>query len=173
MLTQNTILTERKTDFQILIYLKNNSIAPQYKTDTNYTELALSYWTGNNPKITQYLGRQGFPSHWEHFRSFFLIFLSLGCDKVLNSSLVEDPCGVCGGDGSTCRTRERQYKGTVTQEQGRKKIAFLPKGARLIRIQIKELEVNICSTTVLKTAVPEYRRRLSQLYAIADIFFLF
>ena len=69
------------------------------------------------------------------------ISFSLGCDKILGSPLTEDSCGICGGDDSNCRLRERNFKGENIQ--GRKKIAFLPKGARSINIKINELKVKV------------------------------
>lgn len=36
----------------------------------------------------------------------------VGCDHVLGSSAVEDACGVCKGDNSSCR----MYKGQYTKQ---------------------------------------------------------
>lgn len=34
----------------------------------------------------------------------------VGCDYVVESSAVEDRCGVCNGDGSTCTTVRRTFE---------------------------------------------------------------
>lgn len=34
----------------------------------------------------------------------------VGCDYVIESSAVEDRCGVCNGDGSTCTTVRRTFE---------------------------------------------------------------
>lgn len=36
----------------------------------------------------------------------------VGCDYVVESSAVEDRCGVCNGDGSTCTTVRRTFEET-------------------------------------------------------------
>lgn len=45
------------------------------------------------------------------------IFLScqiVGCDRQLGSTVKEDNCGVCNGDGSTCRLVRGQYKSQLS-----------------------------------------------------------
>lgn len=45
------------------------------------------------------------------------IFLScqiVGCDHQLGSAVKEDNCGVCNGDGSTCRLVRGQYKSQLS-----------------------------------------------------------
>ena len=36
-----------------------------------------------------------------------IILQKVGCDKVLGSTKQEDECGLCGGDGSTCKPPRR------------------------------------------------------------------
>lgn len=43
-----------------------------------------------------------------------LLFISgqmFGCDGVLHSGKARDVCGVCGGDGSSCRVTSNSYGG--------------------------------------------------------------
>lgn len=37
---------------------------------------------------------------------------NIGCDFVIESSAVEDRCGVCHGNGSTCTTVRRTFEET-------------------------------------------------------------
>ena len=39
-----------------------------------------------------------------------MLFQTLGCDWVIDSEAKEDPCGVCHGDGSTCKTVKTEFK---------------------------------------------------------------
>lgn len=48
------------------------------------------------------------------------IFLScqiVGCDRQLGSAVKEDNCGVCNGDGSTCRLVRGQYKSQLSENK--------------------------------------------------------
>ncbi|KAL6087170.1 hypothetical protein STEG23_033626, partial [Scotinomys teguina] len=38
----------------------------------------------------------------------------VGCDHQLGSTVKEDNCGVCNGDGSTCRLVRGQYKSQLS-----------------------------------------------------------
>lgn len=38
------------------------------------------------------------------------VLQKVGCDYVVESSAVEDRCGVCNGDGSTCTTVRRTFE---------------------------------------------------------------
>lgn len=40
------------------------------------------------------------------------VLQSIGCDYVIESSAVEDRCGVCSGDGSTCATVRKTFEET-------------------------------------------------------------
>ncbi|PNF21231.1 hypothetical protein B7P43_G04192 [Cryptotermes secundus] len=57
---------------------------------------------------------------------------NVGCDWVFDSDAVEDICGVCNGDASTCDIVDEVYK-----ESGRdyQKIATIPAGARQITVE--------------------------------------
>ncbi|XP_029434995.1 A disintegrin and metalloproteinase with thrombospondin motifs 12 isoform X2 [Rhinatrema bivittatum] len=57
---------------------------------------------------------------------------NVGCDYELNSFAMEDRCGVCLGDGSTCQTVKKTFN--QTEGFGYVDIALIPKDARDIRI---------------------------------------
>lgn len=58
---------------------------------------------------------------------------NVGCDHVIESSAVEDRCGVCLGNGSTCTTVRRTFE--ETEGLGYVDIGLIPEGARDIRIE--------------------------------------
>ncbi|XP_072256883.1 A disintegrin and metalloproteinase with thrombospondin motifs 2-like isoform X2 [Pyxicephalus adspersus] len=60
--------------------------------------------------------------------------LKVGCDKVIGSTMIEDKCGVCGGDNSHCKI----VKGTFTRtpkKQGYNRVLEIPASARHLLIQ--------------------------------------
>ncbi|XP_068597872.1 A disintegrin and metalloproteinase with thrombospondin motifs 7 [Brachionichthys hirsutus] len=57
----------------------------------------------------------------------------VGCDYVIESSAVEDRCGVCNGDGSTCATVRRTFE--ESEGLGYVDIGLIPAGAWDIRIE--------------------------------------
>ena len=71
------------------------------------------------------------PSVWflKYIRSDMLISLptpngifclqAVGCDRQLGSNAKEDNCGVCAGDGATCRLVRGQSKSHVSPEKSR------------------------------------------------------
>ncbi|XP_071345295.1 A disintegrin and metalloproteinase with thrombospondin motifs 7 [Trachinotus anak] len=58
---------------------------------------------------------------------------NIGCDYVIDSSAVEDRCGVCHGNGSTCTTVKRTFE--ESEGLGYVDIGLIPEGARDIRIE--------------------------------------
>lgn len=50
---------------------------------------------------------------------FVMCVQEVGCDRQLASGAREDNCGVCGGDGSTCRLVRGQALPHLTPEQCR------------------------------------------------------
>ncbi|XP_056229667.1 A disintegrin and metalloproteinase with thrombospondin motifs 7 [Seriola aureovittata] len=58
---------------------------------------------------------------------------NIGCDYVIESSAVEDRCGVCHGNGSTCTTVKRTFE--ESEGLGYVDIGLIPEGARDIRIE--------------------------------------
>lgn len=47
---------------------------------------------------------------------------AVGCDRQLGSNAKEDNCGICAGDGSTCRLVRGQAKAHVSPEKSRLQI---------------------------------------------------
>ncbi|XP_063803207.1 ADAMTS-like protein 4 isoform X2 [Pseudophryne corroboree] len=62
--------------------------------------------------------------------------LSPGCDGILGSNSTLDTCGVCGGDGSTCKFITGTFK-EINVPIGYHKILEIPKGAT--QISVREL----------------------------------
>uniref|UniRef100_A0A4W5KVH0 ADAMTS/ADAMTS-like Spacer 1 domain-containing protein n=1 Tax=Hucho hucho TaxID=62062 RepID=A0A4W5KVH0_9TELE len=56
----------------------------------------------------------------------------IGCDGIIGSSAREDRCGVCNGDGHSCKI----VKGDFNHTKGRGYIeaAVIPVGARRIKV---------------------------------------
>uniref|UniRef100_A0A7N6ANN5 ADAMTS-like 3 n=1 Tax=Anabas testudineus TaxID=64144 RepID=A0A7N6ANN5_ANATE len=67
----------------------------------------------------------------------------VGCDRQLASGAREDNCGVCGGDGSTCRLVRGQALPHLTPEQRRYLTNNLavPVGSRFLRLNAKGPDV--------------------------------
>ncbi|XP_066504179.1 A disintegrin and metalloproteinase with thrombospondin motifs 7 [Hoplias malabaricus] len=58
---------------------------------------------------------------------------NIGCDYEIDSNAVEDRCGVCSGNGSTCETVKKTFE--ETEGLGYVDIGLIPEGARDIRIE--------------------------------------
>ncbi|XP_058484781.1 A disintegrin and metalloproteinase with thrombospondin motifs 7 [Solea solea] len=58
---------------------------------------------------------------------------NLGCDYVIDSNAVEDRCGVCHGNGSTCTTVKKTFE--ESEGLGYVDIGLIPVGAWDIRIE--------------------------------------
>ncbi|XP_043841836.1 A disintegrin and metalloproteinase with thrombospondin motifs 7 [Dromiciops gliroides] len=58
---------------------------------------------------------------------------NVGCDYEIDSNAIEDRCGVCHGDGSTCETVKKTFD--ETEGLGYVDIGLIPAGAREIRIE--------------------------------------
>ncbi|KAM6201371.1 ADAMTS-like protein 3 [Rhynchocyon petersi] len=62
---------------------------------------------------------------------------AVGCDHQLGSNAKEDNCGVCAGDGSTCRLVRGQSKSHVSPEKREENVIAVPLGSRNVRITVK------------------------------------
>uniref|UniRef100_A0A673B4I8 ADAM metallopeptidase with thrombospondin type 1 motif 7 n=1 Tax=Sphaeramia orbicularis TaxID=375764 RepID=A0A673B4I8_9TELE len=58
---------------------------------------------------------------------------NVGCDFMISSNAVEDRCGVCNGNGSTCTTVKRTFE--ESEGLGYVDIGLIPEGAWDIRIE--------------------------------------
>ncbi|XP_062904993.1 ADAMTS-like protein 1 [Mobula hypostoma] len=61
----------------------------------------------------------------------------VGCDHQLGSSAKEDNCGICRGNGSTCRLVRGQYKSQLSSNKLDDTIIAIPYGSRHVRIVLK------------------------------------
>ncbi|XP_026712235.1 ADAMTS-like protein 3 isoform X1 [Athene cunicularia] len=62
---------------------------------------------------------------------------AVGCDRQLGSNAKEDNCGICAGDGSTCRLVRGQAKAHVSPEKREETVIAVPHGSRSVRITLK------------------------------------
>uniref|UniRef100_A0A8C3X202 ADAMTS like 3 n=1 Tax=Catagonus wagneri TaxID=51154 RepID=A0A8C3X202_9CETA len=62
---------------------------------------------------------------------------AVGCDRKLGSNAKEDNCGVCAGDGATCRLVRGQSKSNVSPEKREENVIAVPLGSRSVRITVK------------------------------------
>ncbi|KAI4905145.1 hypothetical protein NFI96_011526, partial [Prochilodus magdalenae] len=57
----------------------------------------------------------------------------VGCDNVVGSTLQEDKCGVCGGNGTKCKNNKINFN--FSDKKGVIKVLEIPRGARHLLIQ--------------------------------------
>ncbi|XP_054858272.1 ADAMTS-like protein 3 [Eublepharis macularius] len=62
---------------------------------------------------------------------------AVGCDRQLGSQTKEDNCGICAGDGSTCRLVRGQVKVHLSSEKREETVIAVPHGSRSARIIVK------------------------------------
>ncbi|XP_075753242.1 ADAMTS-like protein 3 isoform X2 [Pelodiscus sinensis] len=62
---------------------------------------------------------------------------AVGCDRQLGSNAKEDNCGICAGDGSTCRLVRGQAKAHVSPEKREEIVIAIPHGSRSVRLTLK------------------------------------
>ncbi|XP_035388269.1 A disintegrin and metalloproteinase with thrombospondin motifs 7 isoform X1 [Electrophorus electricus] len=78
-------------------------------------------------------GTRCYEDSWSRDMCINGICKSIGCDYEIDSSAMEDRCGVCHGNGSTCETVHRTFE--ETEGLGYVDIGLIPQGARDILIQ--------------------------------------
>lgn len=61
----------------------------------------------------------------------------VGCDHELGSTAKEDNCGVCNGDGSSCRLVRGQYKSQHATGKTEDTVISIPYGSRHVRLVLK------------------------------------
>uniref|UniRef100_A0A672Y8I8 ADAMTS-like 3 n=1 Tax=Sphaeramia orbicularis TaxID=375764 RepID=A0A672Y8I8_9TELE len=72
----------------------------------------------------------------------------VGCDRQLASGAREDNCGVCGGDGSTCRLVRGQALPHLTPEECR--YTPVPVGSRFLRLSAKGPDIIVIEAVSLQ-----------------------
>ncbi|XP_068622404.1 A disintegrin and metalloproteinase with thrombospondin motifs 7 [Battus philenor] len=75
----------------------------------------------------------------------------VGCDWIVNSDMEEDACGVCGGNGSACKTVLGIYNKDTTRQSGFSEVAIIPAGSRNVKIQEKVSPGNYISIRSAKS----------------------
>ncbi|MBN3310221.1 ATL1 protein, partial [Amia calva] len=61
----------------------------------------------------------------------------VGCDHELGSTAKEDNCGVCNGDGSSCRLVRGHYKSQLSTSKREDTVIVIPYGSRHVRLVLK------------------------------------
>ncbi|OCU00941.1 hypothetical protein XELAEV_18006720mg [Xenopus laevis] len=61
----------------------------------------------------------------------------VGCDHQLGSTAKEDNCGVCNGEGSTCRLVRGTYKSQLSSNKPDDTVVVIPYGSRHVRLVLK------------------------------------
>ncbi|XP_054545120.1 ADAMTS-like protein 1 isoform X2 [Talpa occidentalis] len=79
----------------------------------------------------------------------------VGCDHQLGSTVKEDNCGVCSGDGSTCRLVRGQYKAQLSATKLDDTVVAIPYGSRHIRLVLKGPDHLYLETKTLQGAKGE------------------
>ncbi|XP_064346254.1 ADAMTS-like protein 1 isoform X1 [Camelus dromedarius] len=79
----------------------------------------------------------------------------VGCDHQLGSTIKEDNCGVCNGDGSTCRLVRGQYKSQLSAAKLDDTVVAIPYGSRHIRLVLKGPDHLYLETKTLQGAKGE------------------
>uniref|UniRef100_A0A8C4DFP0 ADAMTS-like 3 n=1 Tax=Dicentrarchus labrax TaxID=13489 RepID=A0A8C4DFP0_DICLA len=93
----------------------------------------------------------------------------VGCDRQLASVAREDNCGVCGGDGSTCRLVRGQALPHLTPEQ----LLEVPVGSRFLRLNAKGPATIVIETVSLQGKKEEISLGSTGSYVIGNTSFEF
>ncbi|MFT7816482.1 ADAMTS-like protein 3, partial [Arapaima gigas] len=93
---------------------------------------------------------------------------AVGCDRQLGSDAKEDNCGVCAGDGSTCRLVKGQTLSHISQEEPLKTVVEVPLGSRNVRITAKGPNVIIIESHSLQGHQEEHRFSSTGSYVIVN-----
>uniref|UniRef100_W5N5E8 ADAMTS like 3 n=1 Tax=Lepisosteus oculatus TaxID=7918 RepID=W5N5E8_LEPOC len=93
---------------------------------------------------------------------------AVGCDRQLGSNAKEDNCGVCAGDGSTCRLVRGQTMSHVSPEELIKTVIEVPLGSRNMRITAKGPDYLIIESQTLQGRKEEHNFTTSGTYVIEN-----
>ncbi|KAM7406639.1 hypothetical protein PAMP_001006 [Pampus punctatissimus] len=74
----------------------------------------------------------------------------VGCDRQLASGAREDNCGVCAGDGSTCRLVRGQALPHLTAKESVKTVLEVPVGSRFVRLNAKGPDIMVIEAVSLQ-----------------------
>ncbi|XP_059055686.1 A disintegrin and metalloproteinase with thrombospondin motifs 7 isoform X2 [Achroia grisella] len=94
----------------------------------------------------------------------------VGCDWIVDSVKEVDACGVCGGNGSACKTVQGIYNKGTTRQSGHSEVAVIPAGSRNVKIQEKISPGNylaIASANSKKVYINGARNNMMTEYLVA------
>ncbi|KAJ8247597.1 hypothetical protein GJAV_G00248130 [Gymnothorax javanicus] len=92
----------------------------------------------------------------------------VGCDRQLGSDAKVDNCGVCAGDGSSCRLVRGQALSLVSPEESVKTVIEVPLGSRNVRITAKGPNAIALETLTLQGRKEEHSFDSSGRYIIEN-----
>uniref|UniRef100_A0A8D0L1A5 ADAMTS like 3 n=1 Tax=Sphenodon punctatus TaxID=8508 RepID=A0A8D0L1A5_SPHPU len=93
---------------------------------------------------------------------------AVGCDRQLGSNAKEDNCGICAGDGSTCRLVRGQAKAHVSPEKREETAIAVPHGSRSLRITVKGPAHLVIESKTLQGDSGEHSFNISGTYVIEN-----
>ncbi|XP_067885034.1 ADAMTS-like protein 1 [Heterodontus francisci] len=92
----------------------------------------------------------------------------VGCDHQLGSSAKEDNCGVCSGNGSTCRLVRGQHKSQASSNKLDDTVIAVPYGSRHVRIVLKGPDHLYLETKTLLGQKGENSLNTSRIFSIEN-----
>ncbi|XP_030650096.1 ADAMTS-like protein 3 [Chanos chanos] len=92
----------------------------------------------------------------------------VGCDRQLGSNAKEDNCGVCAGDGSTCRLVRGQALPHVSPQEPVKTVIEVPLGSRGLRVTAKGPDLMVIEAHWLHGTREEHAFSLPGSYTVGN-----
>ncbi|XP_028838273.1 ADAMTS-like protein 1 isoform X2 [Denticeps clupeoides] len=92
----------------------------------------------------------------------------VGCDLQLGSTAKEDNCGICNGDGTSCRLVRGHFKTQHSTGKTEDTVIVIPYGSRHVRLILKGLDHLFLETKTLQGMKGELSLDASQQYHLEN-----